>query len=903
MTSTEDVIDLKRSTSTWSTKANEEKERVQTLTTTTEHLFATLQDTKTKVRQSEERLEHIQLESTRATKTAAAAKTSLENELKKVTHRVTEQQLLVEELEQTTLQRTEKLKTMTERGDLFSAVENLEKESGALKKDIEVLEKKKTMLVDETQAEMTSFEATIQKLTTSKSLLVEEVDRLTRQEQEQKLVLTQTNQEQVVLATEMEQIKSTLLTMNRGLQQVQEEQQENMNEIHAMVLQKENLKNEIVHYEQLSLNMRQENDVFHRSFSTEMANQQHQRDQRTNEMVGWNEEVTLMSQKLQESKLLLDDIENQRKRKEQEMFSLNTAIQYAQQNKIALTLENARLMEQTMGLNSASISNARLERKSNRNSSPPKDDIALLRWTTNDSPQISNVVRDMSTLTKQLNTTGFRHRGPQTGGKTSSTKKKKHGSSGKKVVSVKKVFHKKTEARKKTSPATSSSSVASVAVADVASTQDHPPFVSASRRNTIIGHYRYGAVSKKLKLVQDGGGGNKKGKKMKKKKKIKSSTSPPGKQVKKKVSSTSTRTAKRQDVAMHPFSNMNNAGDMVRMMADLTAQNEEELEEEEEHEEEEEEEEEYKYEDDAYEQKEEQQPQYETSTRQSASRGASANRSASRSAARQHRMQRMQRTTEHRTTSPATTTYRHEALIPPNNSFVQNTRNAEQHFSSKAANNKNKTVVHLHRSGSIELIVSPRQLMATAVREGKAGNAGNAGNAGTPPGWREMDRLASPFVEGEHNREDNLEDNVEQGDPIPFDLSTDDSSELELNDISSESDTTDTVRDGAAMTTPAVSVRQMTSAHATTAYRKEEFTQEDNSFNDDSHDVSQMILGNSSGDVSNLMDDEDVGGGGGGNGRYYSTTTTPSTGFEYSLGAQAHHLQQQLGKQVKDVLK
>jgi hypothetical protein len=263
----------------------------------------------------------------------------------------------------------------------------------------------------------------------------------------------------------------------------------------------------------------------------------------------------------------------------------------------------------------------------------------------------------------------------------------------------------------------------------------------------------------------------------------------------------------------------------------------------------------------------------------------------------------MQRTTEHRTTSPATTTYRHEALIPPNNSFVQNTRNAEQHFSSKAANNKNKTVVHLHRSGSIELIVSPRQLMATAVREGKAGNAGNAGNAGTPPGWREMDRLASPFVEGEHNRQDNLEDNVEQGDPIPFDLSTDDSSELELNDISSESDTTDTVRDGAAMTTPAVSVRQMTSAHATTAYRKEEFTQEDNSFNDDSHDVSQMILGNSSGDVSNLMDDEDVGGGGGGNGRYYSTTTTPSTGFEYSLGAQAHHLQQQLGKQVKDVLK
>jgi hypothetical protein len=229
-------------------------------------------------------------------------------------------------------------------------------------------------------------------------------------------------------------------------------------------------------------------------------------------MVGWNEEVTLMSQKLQESKLLLDDIENQRKRKEQEMFSLNTAIQYAQQNKIALTLENARLMEQTMGLNSASISNARLERKSNRNSSPPKDDIALLRWTTNDSPQISNVVRDMSTLTKQLNTTGFRHRGPQTGGKTSSTKKKKHGSSGKKVVSVKKVFHKKTEARKKTSPATSSSSVASMAVADVASTQDHPPFVSASRRNTIIGHYRYGAVSKKLKLVQDGGGATRKGK-------------------------------------------------------------------------------------------------------------------------------------------------------------------------------------------------------------------------------------------------------------------------------------------------------------------------------------------------------------------------------------------------------
>ena len=181
--------------------------------------------------------------------------------------------------------------------------------------------------------------------------------------------------------------------------------------------------------------------------------------------------------------------------------------------------------------------------------------------------------------------------------------------------------------------------------------------------------------------------------------------------------------------------------------------------------------------------------------------------------------------------------------------------------------------------------------MATTVREGKDGNAGNAG---TPPGWREIDRLASPFVDGE----DHLEDNVEQGDPIPFDLSTDDSSELELNDISSESDTTDTVRDGAAVTTPAVSVRKMPSAHATTAFRQEELPQEDHSFNDDSHDVSQMILGNSSGDVSNLMDDEDVG-----EGKYYSTTTTPSTGFEYSLGAQAHHLQQQLGKQVKDVLR
>ena len=130
-----------------------------------------------------------------------------------------------------------------------------------------------------------------------------------------------------------------------------------------------------------------------------------------------------------------------------------------------------------------------------------------------------------------------------------------------------------------------------------------------------------------------------------------------------------------------------------------------------------------------------------------------------------------------------------------------------------------------------------------------------------------------------------------------FDLSTDDSSDLDLNDVSSDADGVENM----VVTTPVVVVVPFSSTlHHRTAGTLEERDAENEEQMESRMDSSQMILGDSSGDVSQLMGEED---GNQNNEKRGSQHDATTSGLRNSLGAQAHRLQQRLSQQTNEVLK
>merc|ERR1711865_1282032 len=222
------------------------------------------------------------------------------------------------EIEITLEERTMKLKNLTTRGDMFSAVESLEKETQELQKMKEMYVSNNQILIQENEKLMGECQSKNEKQIQNHKNISETIIQLKVQEQQLALNVTQGNQTLAEL--------NTLLYI--------EDRNRCEEEMIVLDLEKSNITNDL-------LRIRSEHNALKVSLNKRNTNM-------TMELSNWEIDVIEMQNKLQESQSLFTTVEYERKEKEIHLENLKKELLRQNQKKMSLTIENARLMESNM---------------------------------------------------------------------------------------------------------------------------------------------------------------------------------------------------------------------------------------------------------------------------------------------------------------------------------------------------------------------------------------------------------------------------------------------------------------------------------------------------------------------------------------------------------------------------
>jgi hypothetical protein len=258
--------------------------------------------------------------------------------------------------------------------------------------------------------------------------------------------------------------------------------------------------------------------------------------------------------------------------------------------------------------------------------------------------------------------------------------------------------------------------------------------------------------------------------------------------------------------------------------------------------------------------------------------------------------------------SNASHTFQHEVLIPPQTHQHQHPTLTPQQQQQQRQHN---SVVHLHRDGSIEIQVSPPTQSSVRDNSGRSMSGGRSSGGGG--GWKKVDRSESPFLVRDIAMPSSNKtikqaaegtEGMEGTEGLPdmrFDLSTDSSEMISDVDVSEEW-----------IDPTALNVNQEVEAESGTENQRDvgasilggmSSTRRDGALEETTTTASIFVttptpnnpaeemldLGESSGDMSRSAMGEPL-------------VLREESGLNYSLGAQAHRLQQMLTEQTKDVL-
>merc|ERR1712166_799517 len=253
------------------------------------------------------------------------------NELEKEKRMKTNQ---CNEIEITLEERTIKLKNLTTRGDMFSAVESLEKETQELQKMKEMYVSNNQLLIQENEKLIEINQSKNEKQIQNHKDISETIIQLKVQEQQLTLNVTQGNQTLSELNTLTKRKEQEMKEMQQESLLYIEDRNRCEEEMIVLDLEKSNITNDL-------LRIRSEHNSLKVSLNKRNTNM-------TMELSNWEIDVIEMQNKLQESQSLFTTVEYERKEKEIHLENLKKDLLRQNQKKMSLTIENARLMESNM---------------------------------------------------------------------------------------------------------------------------------------------------------------------------------------------------------------------------------------------------------------------------------------------------------------------------------------------------------------------------------------------------------------------------------------------------------------------------------------------------------------------------------------------------------------------------
>merc|ERR1711865_22011 len=301
------------------------------------------------------------------------------------------------EIEITLEERTMKLKNLTTRGDMFSAVESLEKETQELQKMKEMYVSNNQILIQENEKLMGECQSKNEKQIQNHKDISETIIQLKVQEQQLTLNVTQGNQTLTELNTLTKRKEQEMKEMQQESLLYIEDRNRCEEEMIVLDLEKSNITNDL-------LRIRSEHNALKVSLNKRNTNM-------TMELSNWEIDVIEMQNKLQESQSLFATVEYERKEKEIHLENLKKELLRQNQKKMSLTIENARLMESNMFVSLQKQKKKKKkktfhkkEEKKEEKTTQQESKNNSLRWT-NDGPSMSeksnieSILSDMSALT------------------------------------------------------------------------------------------------------------------------------------------------------------------------------------------------------------------------------------------------------------------------------------------------------------------------------------------------------------------------------------------------------------------------------------------------------------------------------------------------------------------------